>query len=65
MRPIRLAIAALLVTAILVPAIVLATSGGDDPAGATNAALATPSAHTAGDIQRSQPPGVNGPGAHP
>jgi len=45
-------------------AIVFATSGGDHPA-ATTAVPATPSAPTAGDIQRSQPPRTNGPGAHP
>jgi hypothetical protein len=64
-RPITLALAAMLVAAILAAAIVLATSGGDDQASATKSVRVTPSAPTAGDIQRSQPPGVNGPGAHP
>jgi hypothetical protein len=64
-RPITLALVALLVTAILAVAIVLATSGASDQAGATNSESVTPSAPTASDIQRSQPPGVNGPGAHP
>jgi hypothetical protein len=64
-RPITLALVALLVTAILAAAIVLATSGGSDQAGATNSKSVTPTAPTAGDIQRSQPPGVNGPGARP
>jgi len=40
--------------------------GRDDRAGATKSVRVTPSAPlTAGDIQRSQPPGVNGPGAGP
>jgi hypothetical protein len=65
-RPITLALAALLVTAILAVAIVLAASGGGDQAGAVKSVHVTPSAPlTAGDIQRSQPPGVNGPGARP
>ncbi len=42
----------------------LAASGGDDQTGAAESARVTPSQPlTAGDIQRSQPPGVNGPGA--
>ena len=64
-QPIWLALAALVVTAILVVAIVLATSGGGDQAGATKSVRVTPSAPTAGDIQRTQPPGSNGPGARP
>jgi hypothetical protein len=63
-QPITLALVALLVTAILAAAIVLAGSGGDDQ-GAARSVRVTPSAPTAGDIQRSQPPGVNGPGARP
>jgi hypothetical protein len=70
-RSIMLALATLLVTAVLAVALVLAASGGDDHAGATNSAV-TPSAPkdysknaATGDIQRSQPPGVNGTGAHP
>ena len=64
-QPIWLALAALLVTAVLVAAIVLATSAGDDQAGTTKSVRVTPSAPGAGDIQRTQPPGVNGPGARP
>jgi hypothetical protein len=64
-RPTALALVALLVTAILAVAIVLDTSGGSDQAGATNSESATSSAPTAGDIQRSQSPGINGHGAHP
>jgi hypothetical protein len=64
-QPIWLALAALLVTAILAVAIVLATSGGGDQAGAAKSVRVTPSAPTAGDIQRTQPPGVSGPGARP
>ena len=64
-QPIWLALAALVVTAILALAIVLAASGGDDQSGVTKSVRVTPSAPTAGDIQRSQPPGVNGPGAQP
>jgi hypothetical protein len=64
-RPITLALVALLVTAILAVAIVLAASAGGDQAGPAESVRVTPSAPTAGDIQRSQPPGVNGPGARP
>ena len=71
-RPITLALAALLVTAILAVAIVLAASAGGDQAGATKSVRVTPSAPkdysknaATGDIQRSQPPGVTGPGARP
>jgi hypothetical protein len=64
-QPLVLALAALLVAAVLAIAIVLAASGGDDQAGATKSVRVTPSTPTAGDIQRSQPPGVNGPGARP
>ena len=64
-RPITLALVALLVTAILAVAIVLAASGGGDQAGTAEPVRVTPSAPTAGDIQRSQPPAVNGPGARP
>jgi hypothetical protein len=64
-QPLVLALAALLVAAVLAVAIVLAASAGDDQAGATKSVRVTPSAPTAGDIQRSQQPGVNGPGARP
>jgi hypothetical protein len=64
-RPITLALASLLVTAVLAVAIALAASGGGDQAGTDKSVSVTPSAPTAGDIQRSQPPGVNGPGARP
>jgi len=64
-QPITLALVALVVTAILALAIVLAASAGDDQASATKSVRVTPSAPTAGDIQRSQSPGVNGHGARP
>jgi hypothetical protein len=64
-QPITLALIALLVAAVLAVAIVLAASAGGDQAGATKSVRVTPSAPTASDIQRSQPPGVNGPGARP
>jgi len=64
-QPITLALVALVVTAILALAIVLAASGGDGQAGAAESVRVTPSAPTAGDIQRIQPPGVSGPGARP
>ena len=64
-QPITLALVALVVTAILALAIVLAASGGGDQAGATQSVRVTPSAPTADEIQRSQPPGANGPGARP
>jgi len=63
-RPITLAVVALLVTAILAVAIVLAASGRGDH-GATKPVRVTPSAPTVGDIQRSQPPALDGPGARP
>jgi hypothetical protein len=65
-RPMTLALVALLVTAILAVAIVLATSGGSDQASATNAESAAPSTPLPpSTAQRHQPPGVNGPGARP
>jgi hypothetical protein len=64
-RPIALALATLLVTAIVALAIVLVASAGDGQSSATGSVEATHSAPTAGDVQRSQPPGVNGPGARP
>ena len=65
-RPIMLAVVALLITAILAVAIVLAASSGGDQASATKSVRVVPSApvppsHT----QRNQPPGLNGPGARP
>ncbi|HET8822790.1 MAG TPA: hypothetical protein VFM57_14690, partial [Thermoleophilaceae bacterium] len=60
-RPIVLALAALLVTAVLAVAIALAASGGGDQAGTDKSVSVTLFAPTAGDSQRSQPPGVNGP----
>ena len=65
MQPITLALVALLVTAIVAVAIVLAASGGDDQAGATKSVRVTPSAPTADDIQHSHPPGATAPGARP
>jgi hypothetical protein len=65
-RPIALALAALLATAILTVAIVLAPSGGGDQAGATKSVRAAPSAPlTPSPAERHQPPGLNGPGARP
>jgi hypothetical protein len=64
-QPITLALVALVVAAILTVAIVLAASSGGDQSGATKSVRVSPSAPTAGDIQRSQPRGVNGPGARP
>jgi hypothetical protein len=65
-RPITLALAALLVTAILALAIVLAASGGDDQAGAAKPVRVTPSAPLPpSPAERQQPPGLNGPGARP
>jgi hypothetical protein len=64
-QPLVLALAALLVAAVLAVAIVLAASAGDDQTGATKSVRVTPSTPTAGDIQRSQPPGADGPGARP
>lgn len=64
-RPITLALAALLVIAVLAVAIVVAAGGTGNQADLTKSVRVTPSAPTAGDIQRSQPPGVNGPGAQP
>ena len=65
-RPITLALTALLVTAILAAAIVLAATGGDDQAGASKSVRVTPSAPLPPSAaQRHQPPGVNGPGARP
>ena len=64
-QPITLALVALVATAVLALAIVFAASGGDDQTGATKSVRVTPSAPTAGDIQRSQPPGVYGPGEQP
>jgi hypothetical protein len=65
-RPITLALVALLVTAILAVAIVLAASGGGDQAGATKSVRVVPSAPLPPSAaQRHQPPGLNGPGARP
>jgi hypothetical protein len=65
-RPITLALVTLLVTAILAVAIVLATSGGSDQAGATKSESSAPSTPLPPSAaQRHQPPGVNGPGARP
>ena len=66
-RPVTLALTALLVTAIVAIAIVLAASGGDDQAGPAKSLRATPSAQLAPQHppRRAQPPGVNGPSARP
>ena len=67
MRPITLALAAPLVTAILAAAIVLVAGGGGDQAGHAKPVRVTPSAQLAPEHppRRPQPPGVNGPGARP
>ena len=65
-RPITLAIAALLLTAILALAVVLAASGGDDQPGTTKPVRVTPSAPIPpSPAERNQPPGLNGPGMRP
>ena len=65
-QPITLALVALVVTAILALAIVLAASGGGDQAGAAKSVRVTPSAPLPPSAaQRHQPPGLNGPGARP
>ena len=66
-RPITLALTALLVTAIVAVAIVLAANGGDDQAGPAKSVRVTPAAQLAPEHppRRAQPPGVNGPGARP
>jgi hypothetical protein len=64
-QPITLALVALLVATLLAAAIVLAASGEGDQADAPKSVRVAPSTPTAGDIQRTQPPGVNGPGARP
>ncbi len=65
-RPVTLALVALIVTAILAVAIVLATSDGSDEAGATKSESAAPSTPLPPSAaQRHQPPGANGPGARP
>jgi hypothetical protein len=66
-RPITLALTALLVAAIVAVAIALAANGGDDQAGAAKSVRATPSAPLAPQHppRRARPPGVNGPGALP
>ena len=64
-RPITLALAALLVTAILAVAIVLAASGGGDQAGAAKSVRVTPSAPLPPSPAERHQPGLNGPGARP
>jgi len=66
-RPITLALAALLVTALVAVAIVLAANGGEDQAGPAEPVQVTPSTQLAPEHppRRAQPPGVNGPGARP
>ena len=66
-RPVTLALTALLVTAIVAVAIVLAANGGDDQAGPAKPVQVTPSTQLAPEQppRRAQPPGVNGPGARP
>jgi hypothetical protein len=66
-RPIMLALTALLVTAIVAVAIVLAANGGDDQARPAKPVQVTPSTQLAPEHppRPAQPPGVNGPGARP
>jgi len=65
-RPITLALVALLVAAIVAVAIVLAASGGGDQAGASNSVRVAPSAPIPpSPAERKQPPGLNGPGMRP
>jgi hypothetical protein len=65
-RPITLALVGLFVAAILAAAIVLATDGGGDQAGATKSVRVTPSAPIPpSPAERNQPPGLNGPGMRP
>ncbi len=67
-RPITLALVALLVAAVLALAIALAASSGVGPgqAGPSNSVRVTPSAPIPPNpAQRHQPPGVNGPGMRP
>ena len=65
-RPLMLALVALLVAAVLALAIVLAASGGGDQAGAAKSVRVTPSAPLPPSAaERHQPPGLNGPGMRP
>jgi hypothetical protein len=65
-RPITLALIALLIAAILAAAIVLAASSGGDQAAATKSVRVTPSAPIPpSPAERNQPPGLNGPGMRP
>jgi hypothetical protein len=65
-RPITLVLVALLVTAVLAVALVLAARGGGDQAGATKSVRVTPSAPLPPSLaERHQPPALNGPGARP
>ena len=68
MRPITLALAALLIAAALAVAIALAASGGAEPdqAGPPNSVRVRPSAPIPpSPAERNQPPGLNGPGMRP
>lgn len=65
-RPITLALVALLVAAILAAGIVLMASGGGEPSSATKSVRVTPSAPIPPSAaERKQPPGLNGPGMRP
>ena len=65
-RPITLALAALLVTAALAVAIALSVSNGDDPNGFTKSVRVTPSAPLPPSaIERHQQAGLDGPGMRP
>jgi hypothetical protein len=67
-RPITVALVALLVVAVLALAIALAASSGngDDQGGPSNSVRVTPSAPIPpSPAQRNQPRGLNGPGMRP
>jgi hypothetical protein len=65
-RPITLALVALLIAAILAAGIVLMASGGGDQSGATKSVRVTPSAPIPPSAaERNQPPGLNAPGMRP
>jgi hypothetical protein len=65
-RPITIALTALLIAAALALAVALAASGGDDNPGATKSLRVTPSAPMPpSPAERNQPPGLLGPGMQP
>jgi hypothetical protein len=65
-RPITLALVALLVAAALALAVALTAGGGSDQAGASRSVRVIPSAPLPpSPAERNQPPGLNGPGMRP